>query len=177
MEKSMKSLAINYGLYLGLILAALTVVAYAIDLSLFTKWWFGIIMLLLVIVFGIISSVNAKKLLEGIINFKQVFTSYFITILVGTLISSVVSIIIFNIIDPESAIILQDMLIENQAIMLEKFGTPQESIDQIIEEMRSAGSSFSIVNVLQSLAFQLIGYSIVGLIVAAVTKQKDPHAA
>jgi hypothetical protein len=162
---------------LGLILAALTVIAYAIDLSLFTKWWFGIIMLLLVIVFGIISSVNAKKLLEGIISFKQVFTSYFITILVGTLISSVVSIIIFNIIDPESAIILQDMLIENQAVMLEKFGAPQESIDQVTEEMRSAGSSFSIVNILQSIAFQLIGYSIVGLIVAAATKQKDPHAA
>lgn len=177
MEKSLKSSAINYGLYLGLILSSLTIIGYAIDLGLFTKWWFGIIMLLLVIVFGIISSMNARKLLSGFISFKQAFTAYFITILVGILISSVVSIVIFNVVDPESAIVLQDMIIENQAQMLERFGSPQEAIDQVVAQMREGGSMYSISNILKSIAFQLIGFSIVGLIVALVVKRNDPNAA
>jgi hypothetical protein len=177
MEKTLKSSAINYGLYMGLILSSLTIIGYAVDLGLFTKWWFGIIFLLLVIVFGIISSMSARKILNGFISFKQAFTAYFITILVGIVISSVVSIVIFNFVDPESAIVLQDMIIENQSEMLSKFGTPQEVIDQSVAQMRAGGSMYSISNILKSIATQLVGFSIVGLIVAAVTKRNDPNAA
>ena len=56
METSTKSIAINFGLYLGGILSLLTVMAYAISLDLFTKWWFGIAMMILVIVLGVMSS-------------------------------------------------------------------------------------------------------------------------
>ncbi|MBT8244569.1 MAG: DUF4199 domain-containing protein [Winogradskyella sp.] len=177
MEKSLKSSAVNYGLYLGIVLAALTVIGYAIDLSLFTKWWFGIFILLLVIVFGIISSMNTRKLSGGFISFKEAFTSYFVTILIGILINSVVSIVIFNFVDPDSAIALQDMIIENQAQMLERFGTTQEAIDQAVAQIREGGSMYSIGNIAKSIAVQLVGFSIVGLIVALVVRKNDPNAA
>lgn len=177
MEKSLKSSSLNYGLYLGLILSALTVVGYAVSLDLFTKWWFGIFMLLLVIVFGIMSSMKARKLMGGFISFKNAFTAYFIAILIGILISSIVSIIIFNVVDPEAAITLQDKIIETQVGMMEKFGTPQEAIDKAINDMQANGNMYSIGNILKSIAFQLIGYSIVGLIVALVVKKNDPNAA
>ncbi|TCK68914.1 uncharacterized protein DUF4199 [Winogradskyella wandonensis] len=177
MEKSLKSSSINYGLYLGLILASLTIIGYAVSLELFTKWWFGISMLIIVIVFGIISSMNAKKALGGFISFKEAFTAYFITILVGILLSALVSIIIFNFIDPESAVVLQDMIIENQLDMMQRFGAPQESIDAALEQMQANGSMYSIGNIVKSIAFQLIGFSIVGLIVALVVRRKDPNAA
>ena len=177
MEKTLKSSAINSGLYLGIILAALTVIGYTIDLSLFTQWWFGILLLLLVIIFGIVSSMKARKLSGSFISFKGAFTAYFITILIGILISSVVSIIIFNFVDPESAVVLQDMIIENQVEMMERFGTPQEAIDQAMQKVEANGSMYSIGNIFKSIAFQLVGFSIVGLIVAAVVKRKDPNEA
>ena len=177
MEKTLKSSAINSGLYLGIILAALTVIGYAIDLSLFTQWWFGILLLMLVVIFGIVSSMKAKKLSGGFIKFKVAFTAYFIAILIGILISSVVSIVIFNFVDPESAVVLQDMIIENQVEMMERFGTPQEAIDQAMQKVEANGSMYSIGNIFKSIAFQLVGFSIVGLIVAAVVKRKDPNAA
>lgn len=177
MEKSLKSSSLNYGMYLGLILAALTVVGYAISLDLFTKWWFGILMMILVIIFGIISSMKARKLMGGFINFKNAFTAYFIAILVGIVISSVVSIIIFNVIDPDAAIILQDKIIEMQVEMMQNFGTPQDAIDKAVNDMQANGNMYSIGNILKSIAYQLIGFSIVGLIVALVVKKNDPNAA
>ncbi|MGB0980850.1 MAG: DUF4199 domain-containing protein [Winogradskyella sp.] len=177
MEKSIKSLASNYGLYLGLILATITVIGYSISLDLFTKWWFGIIFMLLIIIVGIIASMKARNLLGGFISFKNAFTAYFITILIGIIISSLVSIVIFNIVDPDAAIALQDKIIETQVELLQRFGTPQETINQAINELKANGNMYSISNILKSIAFQLIGYSILGLIVALVVKKSDPNAA
>lgn len=177
MEKSIKSLASNYGLYLGLILATITVIGYSISLDLFTKWWFGIIFMLLIIIVGIIASMKARNLLGDFISFKNAFTAYFITILIGIIISSLVSIVIFNIVDPDAAIALQDKIIETQVELLQRFGTPQETINQAINELKANGNMYSISNILKSIAFQLIGYSILGLIVALVVKKSDPNAA
>ncbi|WP_411767045.1 DUF4199 domain-containing protein [Winogradskyella sp. A3E31] len=177
MEKTLKSSALNYGIYLGLIFAVLTVIGYAVYLDLFTQWWFGIGSLLLIIVFGIISSVKARKLLGGFISFKNAFTAYFITILVALVISTIVNLIIFNVVDPDAALVLKEKIIESQMAMMERFGAPQESIDQTIAQLRAQDNMFSIGSIFKSLAYQLVGFSIVGLIVAAVVKRKDPNAA
>ena len=177
MEKSLKSSSANYGLYLGLILAALTIVGYSVSLDLFTQWWFGIFILLVIIIFGAISSMQAKKLFGGFISFKNAFTAYFIAVLIGIVISSVVSILIFNVVDPEAASILQEKIIEMQVAGMEKFGMPEEGIEKAISDIRANGSMYSVMNVLKSVAFQLIGFSIVGLIIAAVVKREDPDAA
>ncbi|MGB5417906.1 DUF4199 domain-containing protein [Algibacter sp.] len=174
MEKSLKSMATNYGLYLGATLALITVIAYAVNLDLYTQIWFGLCILALIIVFGIVSVVNSKKANNGFLSFKNAFTSYFITVLVGLVISAVVSIIIFNIIDPEAAAQLQEKVINSQLERLQAYNVPVEVIDETMEKMEAQGNMFSIGNALQSLAFQLIGFSVVGLIVAAVMKKNNP---
>ena len=78
MEKSFKSVAVNYGLYLGVLLALLTAVPYIIDLSLLAKsWTLLIVMVLSIITLGILSIVKAKKILGGFITFKDAFTAFF----------------------------------------------------------------------------------------------------
>ncbi len=177
MEKLLKSSSVNFGLYLGIILAALTILGYSVSLDLFTKWWFGVIFLLVTIIVGIMSSMKARKLFGGFISFKNAFSAYFIAIAVGIIISSIVSIVIFNVVDPEAANILQEKIMESQVAMMENFGTPQEAIDKAVIDMQANGSMYSISNILKSIAFQLIGFSIVGLIVALVVKKIDPNAA
>tara|TARA_R100001377_G_C3182081_1_gene107072 strand:- start:411 stop:941 length:531 start_codon:yes stop_codon:yes gene_type:complete len=176
METSTKSIAINYGLYLGGILSLLTVTAYAINLDLFTKWWFGIAMMILVIVLGIMSSMKSRSSLNGFINFKGAFSSFFITVLVGIAISTIVSYVIFNVVDPDAAGILQEKILASQVEMMRNFGAPEESIAQVVEEMEKQENLYSLGNILQSLAFQLVGFSIVGLIVALVVKKEDVEA-
>ena len=173
MENSIKSNAINYGLYLGAFLALLTVIVYAINLDMMTNTWYGIFILLMIIVFGIVSVAKAKGILEGYISFKQSFTTYFLTILIGLVISTVVSYIIFNIIDPDAAIAIKEKTIEATINMMEGFGAPAETIAEQVDKMEK-DNQFSIGNIVQGLAMQLIIFSIIGLIVAAIMK-KNPE--
>jgi hypothetical protein len=177
MEKSLKSSATTLGLYLALILSSFTIIGYAIYLDLFTKWWFGIGQMLLVIVFGIVSTIKARNISGGFINFKSAFTAFFITIAIGIVIPALIGLVIFNFVDPEAAAILQDKIIDSQMAMMQNFGAPQESIDEAMKQMRAQENFFSIGNSIKSIAYQLVGFSVVGLIVAAVVKKEDPNLA
>jgi hypothetical protein len=175
MEKSLKSIATNYGLYLGVLLAAVTVLAYAVKLELLTNMWLGITLLIVIIVFGIISIVKVKQAQGGFASFKEAFTSYFITILFGLVISTVVSFLIFNVVDTDAAETLKQKTIEQTVQMMEGFNTPVEVIDETVEKME-AQNQFGIAGVLKNLAGQLVLFSIIGLIVAAVMKKSNPDA-
>ncbi|WP_138434287.1 DUF4199 domain-containing protein [Winogradskyella algicola] len=177
MEKSFKSSSTQYGLYLALILSSLTIIGYAAYLDLFTKWWFGISQMILVIIFGIISAVKARNIMGGFISFKDAFTAFFLTIVIGIVIPALVGLVIFNFVDPEAATVLQEKIIESQLRMMENWGAPQETIDEALKQIEAQGSFFTITNTLKSIAYQLIGFSVVGLIVALVVKKSDPNAA
>lgn len=176
MEKSLRSSAINYGLYIGLILAAFTIVAYVVNLELLTKWWLGVLLFLIILILGIVSTAKAKSLLNGFISFKQAFTAWFTTIVVGVLISTLVNILIFNFIDPSAAEIVKESTIQATISMMEGFGAPQSEIDKAIMTIQEQ-NQFAIGNLLKSLAWQFLFYAIVGLIVAALMKKKDPEVA
>jgi len=174
METSTKSSAINYGLYLGGILALVTILGYALYLDLLTKWWLGIIFFILIIAFGIFSSLKSKKMQGGFISFKEAFSGYFITVAVGILISMVISIAIFNFVDPEAAIALKEKTIEASVQMMRSFNAPEEAVATAVEQMEAQKNQFSIAPQLQSNAIFLIIQAVIGLIVALIVK-RDPE--
>jgi hypothetical protein len=176
MEKSLKSIATNYGLYLGVTLALITVLTYAVQLELLSNMWLGIAILVVIIAFGIVSVAKVKQAQNGFASFKESFTSFFITVLIGFLISTVVSFLIFNVVDPEAAETLKQKTIEQTVEMMEGFNAPVESIDQTVENMESQ-NQFGIAGMLKNLAFQLVLFSIIGLIVAAAMKKNNPDEA
>jgi len=175
MEKSLKSIATNYGLYLGVFLALVTVLAYAVNLELLTNMWVGILILISIIIFGIISVAKVKQAQNGFASFKQAFTSYFITVLIGLLISTLVSFLLFNVIDTDAAEVLKEKTIEKTVQMMEGFNTPTEVIDKSVEEMESQ-NQYSIGNITKGLAGYLVVFSIIGLIVAAAMKKSNQEA-
>lgn len=177
MEKSLKSVAINYGLYLSLILVSFTVIGYAINIELLVNFWLVMLILpLVVIIFGIISAAKSKSLLNGFISFKQAFSSYFITIAVAVLISTLVTFILFNYVDPEAALTLKEIVLEKSTALMEKFGAPASEIEKAMVEMEKQ-DTFAIGTQLKSLAQGFVFYSIIGLIVALIMKKNDPDLA
>lgn len=176
MEKSLKSMAINYGLYLGLILITFTIIGYAFSLDLLVNFWLVVLLLPVVnIGFGVFSTAKAKAALNGFISFKQAFSSYFITIAIGILMSSAVTIILFNFFDPDAALTLKDMVIEKTRSFMEGIGAPESEINKALAEMQSQ-DTFAIGTQLKSLAQGFVFYAVIGLIVAAIMKKKDPEA-
>lgn len=176
MEQTTKSDTINYGLYLGAFTSLITVVVYGIDINLFTAPWLGIVLFIVVVAFGAISAIKSRKLLGGFISFKQAFSSYFITIAVGTLISSIVGIVIFTYIDPEAAIYLNEQVLILTKETMERIGLPQEAIIAAIEEA-SKKDNFSLGAQTQAFVFRLVFYAVIGLIVGLIIKKTDPKDA
>ncbi|MCC1483558.1 DUF4199 domain-containing protein [Winogradskyella immobilis] len=177
MEKTLKSPAINYGLYLGLILIAFTVIGYSMSLNMFVTVWFPFLLLIIIATLGILSSIKTKKALGGFISFKETFKAYFIVIVIGLLMANLFNYILFNFIDTESNSILRELIIEAQLEGMEKWGTPQETIDTQRVNLEKEGNFYAIKNVGLNIGFKIIGYSILGLISSLIIRRKDPNAA
>ena len=172
MEQTTKSAAINYGVYLGAITSLITIIIYGVDIDLFTAPWLGIVLFIIVVAFGAVSALNSRKLLGGFISFKQAFSSYFITIAVGTLMSSIVGIVIFTYIDPEAALYLNEQVLILTKETMERIGLPQEAIIAAIEEA-SEKDNFSLGAQTQAFVFRLVFYAVIGLIVGLIVKKTD----
>lgn len=176
MEKSFKSVAVNFGLYLGIILTALTCGAYLINVELFLNTLFGVSFYLVAIALAIIAIVNAKKLLNGFISFKEAFTTYFITTLIGFGIVTLVSFILFNFVDVEAAALLKEKSLEKIALVYKSMNFAPEKIAEMVEKIES-DNMFSLKNSMISLFVNyLLPLSIIGLLVAAVMKKNNPEA-
>lgn len=175
MEKSSKSIAVNYGIYLALFLSSITILAYVINLEWLTSMGVGIGLFIIILIFGIISIVKTKNVLQGFISFKEAFTSYFTTVAIGMVISAIVSIILFNYVDPDAADYLKEQVILKTTKMMENFGTPQEAIDKAIADIQNQ-NQFDLLNQVKSLAFQLVFYAVIGIIIAFILKKNDPEA-
>jgi len=173
MENSIKGTATNYGLYLGIGLALTTALCYAIDIELLTKWWLGILIFVVTIVIGIMSAVKAKKLNNGLLSFKNAFSSYFITVAIGIIISTIVSIVIFNVVDPEAAITLKEKTIEATVNMMRSFNAPESEIAKAVSQMEEQKNQYAIGSILQQTAIYLLIQAIIGLIVGAIVKKNE----
>jgi Protein of unknown function (DUF4199) len=176
MEQSIKSSATNYGLYLGGFLSLFTLIGYTLNLNLLVNFWLTLLLLpIIIITFGIISTAKAKSFHDGFLSFKQAFSSYFITIAIGIIISTVVSVIIFNFIDPDAAIELKEIIVEKTLSFMEGMGAPPETIAESIEKIENQ-DTFALTTQIRSLAQSLIFFTVIGLIVAAIMKKTNPDA-
>lgn len=174
-QTSIKKIGLNYGLVLGVVMALVITLLYVFSIESLTQWWVGVLTFLVALAIGIVAVAKAKSLLGGYMTFKEAFIPYFITMAVGLFISAITGILIFNVVDPEAAAYLQENIIEMSREMMEKFGAPESEIDKAIADMEGT-NSYSIGSQLQSYLFQLVFYSIFGLLVALIFRRKDPNA-
>jgi len=175
MENSVKSSSINYGLYLGVVLSLFTIAVYAINLDLMVKWWLGVILLVIVVGFGVVSTAKSKSLGNGYLSFKDGLGSYVLTVAVGLLISTVVSYILFNFIDPEAAEYVKQKTVEFTVDMMEGFNLPAEAVAEAVAEIEGQ-NQYSLTGLMKNFFIGMIFQIIIGLIVAAIMKKNNPDA-
>ncbi|PWA05403.1 DUF4199 domain-containing protein [Flavobacterium psychrotolerans] len=167
--------SLNFGLFLGVFLVVMTTLIYAIDISLFTSSWIGIVNVIIITGFGAFAAMKYKKSIGGFITYKETFSSYFITVALGFFISTAFSILLFNLIDPEAKTIITENIIKYSVTMMEKFGTKAADINKMIEEMQKS-DPFGTMGQVKGFAFNLIVYSIIGLIISLIIKRDRPQS-
>ena len=173
MEKSIKSNSVDYGLYLGGALSVYTILCYGISMETLVNYWVMLlIMPIVIITAGVFSIRKAKSINNGYLSFKEAFSAYFITVAIALMISTLVSIILFNFVDPEAALTLKEVIIEKTLATMESFNTPVEIMSEEIDKLKSQ-DTFGFPTQLRNLAQSLATFAIIGLIVAAIMKKPN----
>lgn len=171
MNEIIKKNGISYGIITGVVSALITTAIYSIDLNLFVKWWLGILIFLVYIVISIILLSKTKKELKGIFSFKEAFTTYFISAVIGILISVGFNILLFNVIDPSAKDAINEIVIKYTAETMQKFGAPSASVAEAVKKMQE-NNPYSTIELLKSSIFSIAGSALFGLLLALIFKSK-----
>ena len=174
MNEIVKKNGIFFGVVTGVISVLITTLIYIIDLSWFTSFWMLIVMLAIYIVIACVMLSKTKKELNGLMTFKQGFTTYFLSAVIGILISVVFNIVLFNFVDPGARETIKELSLESAVSMMEKFGAPQEEINKTILKMQDT-DQFETVELLKGSIFSMLFSAVFGLIFAAIFKSKSPN--
>ncbi|MCG9791124.1 DUF4199 domain-containing protein [Flavobacterium algicola] len=166
-----KKNSITYGVITGITLSFITTIMYAVNLELFIAWWTTLLSFSVFIIIPAIMLVKTKNDLNNIFPFKEAFTAYFITALIGLIISVGFKMVLFNIIDPTIKSSLLELTINYLKSTSTKFGVPESSLNEMIANLRKT-DPFSIVEQLKGSVVNLFFCAILGLIMAAFFKSK-----
>jgi hypothetical protein len=169
MTNQIKKNGTNFGIILGVISILITTILYAVNLELMVSIWVGIVIFVLNIIIGIVAVTKTKKKLGGFISFKEAFSTFFITMAVGSIIGILFSFILFNVIDPGAKETVMELVVEKSVGWMQSAGLKSEDIRKSVEDMRNS-DNFGAFSQLKSYVGGLVLYSIIGLIVAAAFK-------
>ncbi|AXG75138.1 DUF4199 domain-containing protein [Flavobacterium arcticum] len=174
MNDVIKKNGVNFGIIIGIVSVLISTILYIINLELMFSIWVGIIMFLISLGIAIFSIVKSKKTLDGYITFKEAFTSYFITMALSSIISTLFMFVLFNYVDPEAKVTLSEIALKKSVEMMQSVGAKSEDIRSTVEQIKDV-DNFSIASLAKSYIFGLIFYIIIGLIVAAAIKKNKPE--
>ena len=168
-NETIKKNGLTFGVLSGIVSALITSTIYAIDLNLFVSWWIGIVSMVIYLTISIVLLTKTKKEMNGIFVFKDAFTTYFISAVIGTLIGTLFNILLFNVIDPSAKDTLQELTIKSTVNMMKKFNAPASEIKKAVVNLKES-NQFSISGALRSSVFSIIFSAFFGLILAAIFK-------
>ena len=171
-NETIKKNGLTFGVLSGIVSALITSTIYAIDLNLFVSWWIGIVSMVIYLTISIVLLTKTKKELNGVFIFKDAFTTYFISAVIGTLIGTLFNILLFNVIDPSAQDTLKEITIKNAVAMMQKFNSPAAAINEMIAKMNES-NPYSVIELLKGSVYSVLISSIIGLIMAAFFKSKS----
>lgn len=186
MNKIIKKHGLNFGLILGFLLIMPSLLGYAFDVSLLMSFWTLALVFASVIIVGAIAIIFVKKKLNGFISFKEAFSTYFITLLIGLLISNSINFLLFNIVDTNFTEVVKEEQIKMTESRREwvignmnNGQTPESKIDEVnsqfderIEKIKK-DNPYSINSLIKGFAIFTGIFSIFGLLLALVLKKKN----
>jgi hypothetical protein len=171
MNEIIKKNGISYGIITGIVSTLITASIYSIDLNLFTAWWVTVLSISSYIIISIVLLTKTKKDLKGVFSFKDAFTTYFISAVIGILISVAFNILLFNFIDPSVKDSIKEISIKYAVEMMHKFNAPSSAINEAVKKLQE-NDQFSIVELIKGSVFSIVFSALFGLLLALIFKSK-----
>ncbi len=165
----------KFGLQIGLILSIVQVIitTYLYNFGSFVDIKFGLLIIVMNLLFGIITICIVKKKQNNIITLRESFSGYFITILVSMILSTTFYVILFNTfassLKKES---IKTELYNFQVKNMKDNNFSQKDFEKNIELYKNS-NPFSIATAIQSSIKYLLIYSVLGIVFSFVLKNKS----
>ena len=173
MNPLIKKHALNFGIIAAVISILYSLMAYLVDNTLFVNKWLATIMMIVGFVLYIMAPMRVKRDQGGYITFRDALAAFVVTFIIAGITGVIWNLLLFNVIDPDLQSTVQEMTIEKSVQMMERFGAPEDAIDQSIAQMEET-NNYSLGNQVKGFFMMLMFMIIVGLIVAAVVKKNPP---
>ncbi len=173
-NRALVSIGSKFGAIAGSISIIYGVIGYVISPELFTNWIAAILMMIssmVILVVGVIQARKSYSHRDGSFPFRSAFTVFTLGGFVLTLMGVIFNVLLFNVIDPEFKIRIQEDILNKTVSMMERFGAPDEAIDQAIAQAEE-NDQFSIANQIKSIPWAIMMYAVIGLLVAAIIRRK-----
>lgn len=165
---------LRYGLYLGFITVAFSAGLFFIDYKLVLQPGISWIPFAINVAILIIAGRDLRAQQGGYLPFKEAFLSSFIIYMIGAVITTVYTILQYNVFAPEAAAALQQETINQTAQMLEGFGMDDQAIDQAMAEAEKT-NPYGATSQLLALGFNALVGLVVSLIIGAIVKKNKPE--
>jgi len=167
--------AIRWGLITAGISIVLTILCYVIDYSIMVTLKFGL--LSLVIFFGIViyGGIDYRKSQGGFLSYGKAYQHGFLIMAVSGLAGTLFAMLLYHVIDPELPQKLVDASLDNTRAMLEKFGVPEDGMDEAIEKAKAdTAARFTLWGQTKGYLFVLIFAAIISLITSLFVRKNQP---
>ena len=175
MNEIIKKNGINFGIILGIvgILSQLTVYLLGgiTKENAITGSIIQVVFWLAYLVIRIVQCNSTKKEMNGLITFKDVFTTLTITITIGILISQMFTFLLNNYIDVEYGKAMNTFMNEQQIVAQNAMKSFTKVSNEDLQELAKT-NNFSLIKILQGTAMAFLISSIMNLILAAIFKSK-----
>ncbi|MCX6200578.1 MAG: DUF4199 domain-containing protein [Bacteroidetes bacterium] len=173
-------LPIRYGLIGGMIMCVISLISYIFYSQLFGTMWsqmiYGLLSLGILIFIPVWGTVTYKHEM-GKISFIQALTASMIIIFLTLLFSNVISYIISNVVDTEFPQHLFDIVRNNTAATMEKFGAQDEDIEKAMRQIRLEDFTPTVLSTLKtfgkSLGVGLLFSLLLALFVSRPSKEVE----
>lgn len=167
--------AVKYGVILGGVSIALTIIVYALNFALMAEIKFLVLILVIGLGTVIYAGINYRNEIGGFMPYGKAFMHGFMVLAVSGIIGTIFNIVLYTIVDPELGQKMVDVIVQNTEEMMAGFGAPQSTIDQTIEGQRAEmPDQFTAVGLMLGYLKALIFYCIIALITSLFVKRNVP---
>lgn len=166
----MENNGVKYGLLAGLGVIIYSLVLYLVDDKLLFGWA-SILGTVLYLACMYKAGVDEREEQGGFITWKEALKPTFLTYVVGSLLATIFTYLLFNVIDPSLIEIQKGMAIEQMQSMEGMIG--EEGVEEGIKQIEERGTS-GLNDTLIGYAFMLIIGFVFAAIISAIVKRNHP---
>lgn len=167
--------ALKTGVIIAVISMIISLVIYILDPTFFAAWWFQLVLLFVTLGFICYQGIQYRNGEGGYMDFGKAWIYSLTAMLTSGLISTLFSILLFTVVDPELAEIVADAAAETAESMARSFGAPEGAIDDAVEKAKADTlDRLTPKGYAVSFLWSILVSGIISLITGLIIRKKKP---